>query len=169
MTPSPSPRWPVRYKTFYDAYYQEILAAAVIERWQRIDLMTNLLVALTASGSAFSGLALWNTPAGKPLWGVFATTATLASIFHGVARVAVHLQQQGEARRDFSLLRGNLQNVLYKMTAEGDSAELENAFEALRSKFVDLTSKLEPDLASTPLLRRKVQADLDQLLQSLGI
>jgi hypothetical protein len=115
----------------------------------------SLLVAITVSGSAFSGLAWWNTPSGKPYWGVLATTASLAAIFHSVARVPTHLQQQAEARRDFSLLRGNLQNVLYKMTTHVDDAELESKFEALRTKLVELTAKLEPDLAATLSLRKK--------------
>ena len=125
---------------FYDAYYQELLAGAVIARWQKIDLFINLLVALTTSGSTFSGLVWWNTPSGKPIWGILAAIASIAAIFHGVARVGTHLQQQGEARRDFSLLRGNLQYVLHKMTTTGDDAELESKFEGLRSKLVELTA-----------------------------
>jgi hypothetical protein len=164
-----NPRWAARYKAFYDAYYQELLAAAVIERWQKIDLVISLLVALTASGSAISGLAWWNTGWGKPAWAVIATTASLGAIFHSTARVANHLQQQGEARRDFSLLRGQLQNILYKMTSDGDSDELENEFQPLQVRLVELTAKLDPDIAATSFLRNKTQSELQRLLRDLGI
>jgi hypothetical protein len=162
-------RWNARYDAFYEAYYEEILAGEVIDRWQKLDLAINLLVALTASGSTFSGLALWNTPGGKPIWGLLASVASLGSIFHSIARVATDLQQQGEARRDFSLIRGNLQNVLYKMRTAGDSDQLETQFEALRAKFVELSAKLEPDIAATLFLRKKAQSELNGLLQRLGI
>jgi hypothetical protein len=161
-----------RYKAFYDAYYQELLAAGVIKRWQKIDLSISLLVALTVSGSAFSGLAWWSTDWGKPIWGILATVASIAAIVHSVARVATHLQQQGEARRDFSLLRGNLQYVLYQMQNTEDDAELkklEIKFESLNTKLVELTAKLEPDIAATLSLREKTQKDLEILLRQLGI
>jgi hypothetical protein len=165
----PNLRWSVRYQIFYEAYYQELLASSVIQRWQKIDLIISLLVAITASGSAISGLAWWSTPTGKPLWTLLAATASLGAIFHSTVRVANHLKQQGEARRDFSLLRGSLQNVLYKMTSDGDSDQLEIEFQSLRSKFVELTAKLEPDIAATSFLRNKAQNDLQGILGTLGV
>lgn len=53
-----TPQWRQRFVCFYDSYYYELLAAAVINRWQKIDLFVSLAVALTASGSAFAGLHL---------------------------------------------------------------------------------------------------------------
>lgn len=164
-----SPRWPIRYKAFYDAYYQELLASSVIERWQKIDLIINLLVAVTASGSALTGLALWNTSWGKPLWASVAAIASLGAIFHTTAGVSKHLEQQSKARHDFSLLRAKLQTILYRMTSDGDSAELEINFEELNSSLGELTAELQPDLASTRYLREKAQTDLKSVLERLGV
>jgi hypothetical protein len=164
-----SPRCTHRYEAFYDAYYQELLAASVIERWQRIDLVISLLVAITASGSAISGLTLWSTAWGKPIWALLATTASLGAICHTTARVPNHLQQEGEARRDFSLLRGKLQIILYKMISDGDNDDVESEYQVLRGKLVELTAKLEPDIAATLRLRTKAQSDLQGLLKNLGV
>jgi hypothetical protein len=55
------------------------------------------------------------------------------------------------------------------MTSDGDSNELESEFLALRGKLVDHTAKLEPDIAATLFLREKAQADLQVLLEKLGV
>jgi hypothetical protein len=127
------------------------------------------LVALTTSGSTISGLVYWNTASGKAMWTALATTASLGAIFHSTARVGNLLQQQGERRREFSLLRGKLQFILFKMTADGDSEHLEREFEELNGKLVELTAKLEPDMAATLFLREKAQADVKAALRSLGV
>jgi hypothetical protein len=163
------PHWPARYETFYDAYYQELLAIAVTERWQKIDLFINLLIAITASGSAFSGLAWWSTTWGRPIWGALATSAAIGAICHATARIPNHLKQEEEARREFSLLRGKLQTILHKMTSDGDNNELELEFQILRTKLVEFTAKLEPDLAATIALQKKAQQDLDDILKKLGV
>jgi hypothetical protein len=162
-------RWPARYAAFYVAYYQELLTGSVIERWQKIDLGISLLVALTASGSAISGLAWWSTASGKPIWALLAATASLGAIFHSTARVPNHLKEQGEARRVFSFLRGKLQFILFKMTSDGDGDELESEYEELQGKLVELMSKLDPDLAATLRLRNKTQDELKRLLHQLGV
>jgi hypothetical protein len=44
--------WNAAFNTYYDAYYEEIAADKMISRWQILDELTKVLVALTASGSA---------------------------------------------------------------------------------------------------------------------
>lgn len=61
------------WETFYKAMYYEILFDEISKRWQAFDFITRLLVALTASGSAIAGWALWNNDDFKYIW-VFAIT-----------------------------------------------------------------------------------------------
>ena len=162
-------RWTDRYTAFYDAYYHETLAAFVVGRLQKIDLLINLLVAVTALASAISGAVWWNQAQWKWVWISLAATAALGAIFHAIARVGLHLQRQGEFRRDFSLIRSNLQIVLFKMTSDGDSEELESEFVEIRNKLAKYISKLGPNIAATPYLREKARRDLDNSLKKLGI
>lgn len=162
-------RWNARYVAFYDAYYQELLAALVIERWQRIDLFISLLVAITASGSAISGAAWWSLTPWKWAWTTLAAIASLGAIFHTTARVGLHLQRQAECRRDFSLLRSKLQLILFRMTSDGDSEALESEFVDLNGKLAESTAKLEPDIAATLSLREQAQDNLEVVLKKLGV
>jgi hypothetical protein len=162
-------RWRERYVAFYTAYYQELLAELVFARWERIDLLIGLLVAATASGSTLAGLALWNTAPGKWLWTTLSVTAAVAAIFKAAARVGEHLKKQSENRRDFALLRYNLQFILYRMTSDDDSDALESDFLSLNGKLNELKSKSDPDIAATVSLRNRAQKSLDAELAKLGI
>jgi hypothetical protein len=95
--------------------------------------------------------------------------AFLASIVHSVARVPDRLQKQAEARREFSLLRGKLQDLLYRMDNEGDTEELQKEYSALNARLVELTANLDLDLAATAIVQNRVQDDLDRVIEKLGI
>jgi len=80
--------WTATFDTYYDAYYEELLAAALVRRWQRVDAFTKVLVALTASGSAVAGWTLWSQPGFKTSWTFIAGIAALLSILHSTLNVA---------------------------------------------------------------------------------
>ncbi len=70
--------WKASFKTYYNAYFQELVAKLLVSRWQVLDGFTKVLVALTATGSVVSGWALWSEPYLKTVWGVLAGSAALA-------------------------------------------------------------------------------------------
>ena len=74
--------WNSTYETYYDTFYEEIAADYLIIRWMKINDITNILIALTASGSLVSGWLLWSTPAGKTLWGIVAGVAAILAIIN---------------------------------------------------------------------------------------
>lgn len=47
--------WEESFNTYYDAYYEERLAESILVSWLRVEMITKLLVAFTATGSAVSG------------------------------------------------------------------------------------------------------------------
>lgn len=57
--------WTAAFYTYYDAYYEEICADRLTNRWQKLDEMTKVLVAFTASTSAVTGWALWTEPSSE--------------------------------------------------------------------------------------------------------
>src|SRR6266478_8374838 len=57
------------WKAYYSAYYSQLLADLVAGRWQKLDQVSKLLIALFTTGSAIAGWSLWtNTGPGKVIW-----------------------------------------------------------------------------------------------------
>ena len=53
--------WKAVFETFYDASYNEAVADTLVSRWQVVDDLSKILVAVTASGSAFGLGAMEST------------------------------------------------------------------------------------------------------------
>jgi hypothetical protein len=64
--------WIEAYRYFYLAYYNELLASDLGRRLDRWGNAMNLVIALTSSGSAISGWALWKTDRGLIVWSILA-------------------------------------------------------------------------------------------------
>ena len=97
--------WEATWKTYYDVYFQEILAERLVLRWQRFDEFSKIFVALTASGSAISGWTLWNNPEYKLTWVLIAGFGALLAIIHKSLDVSRKLTDWGATRSQFSALR----------------------------------------------------------------
>ena len=67
---------------FYISYFQELASQLLSKKWEKIEIGISLIVAITASGSAISGLAFWNKPGFKAIWSVIAIFSMLASIVY---------------------------------------------------------------------------------------
>ena len=76
--------WNATWETFYDASYYEVLFGKLSQNWQIFDFITRLLIALTASGSAVAGWALWNESNYKEYWVITAAIASILSIVHAL-------------------------------------------------------------------------------------
>lgn len=107
--------WEATFKTYYDAYYIELLEDALIARWQVVDEVTKVLVALTAGGSAVSGWALWTQPHFKTIWAILAGIAALLAIVHSALAVPGRISDHAEAKRRFASLRIGLETFCYRM------------------------------------------------------
>ena len=81
------------FDTYYDCHFEEIIADKLVYRWQFFDQMSKLLVALTTSGSAVAGWALWSQPGLRPIWAVLAGSAGVLSIVHAVLAVSSTLKE----------------------------------------------------------------------------
>ncbi len=60
--------WDKVFEVFYDSYYYEMLSNKLISKWLAIDEITKVLVAITTSGSAIAGWALWNKEGFQYIW-----------------------------------------------------------------------------------------------------
>ena len=50
--------WNTIFDVYYDSYYYELLSNRMVAKWLKWDEFSRVLMAVTASGSAISGLAL---------------------------------------------------------------------------------------------------------------
>ena len=107
--------WNATYDTLYFTYYNEILCDTLVRRWQITDDLTKVLVALTASGSAISGWALWSDQRFQFLWVGIAGFAALLSIVHSALGVPSRLKDWGDSKRRFASLRIELETFQYRM------------------------------------------------------
>jgi len=74
--------WNAAFDTYYDAFYEELCADNLINRWQKLDEASKVLAALTASTSAVAGWVLWTEPHFKVVWSAIAAVAALLTILH---------------------------------------------------------------------------------------
>lgn len=159
--------WQVSFETYYDVYFQEMVADRLVGRWQRADEVTKLIVALTASGSAVSGWALWSEPHLKVLWAVFAGAAAAFSIGHSTLGVPARLKDLGELKRRFAGVRIDLETMRYAMRIDPEFPldEFATKFGELRQKYADGFQLLKNDILET---RRFDNAIQDELNRQLG-
>src|SRR5258707_680788 len=104
--------WIEAYRYFYLAYYHELPASALGRRWDRWASGVSLAIALTSSGSALSGWALWKTDRGLIVWSFLAGSASILSIAQSKLNVASRIRKQAAVRRKFARIRLRLQETL---------------------------------------------------------
>lgn len=161
--------YPDARETYYKAYYYERCAEAVLSRWEFLDLFTVIVVALTATGSAAAGWALWTTVGGKAFWALVAGVASIASIVHGAARVPVHVKAQEELRKDFGKLRLGLEGFFLDLRFDSPVTELKGKFDTLLGEYKAVWDKAQPDVLATKRLRMTVQKELNEDFRKRGM
>ncbi len=167
--------WEKTFQTYYDTYYEEVLAEKLIRRWQLVDEITKVLVALTVSGSAVSGWALWTTPQFKTGWAILAGIAAVLSIVNIALVVPNRLNEWNESKRAFSRLRVDLETLRYRMELDTDFSveDFTTIFLAYRERYAECIQTRKEDILSTDRLRNKAQDELDtrvteEIVQQVG-
>jgi hypothetical protein len=159
--------WEAAFDTYYDAYYQELLRDRLVDRWQRVDDIAKVLAALTASGSAVSGWALWNQPGFKTVWALLAGFAAILTIVHAALSVPARVRDRAEAKRLFAGLRISLETFRYCMRVDpGFPVEkFLHDFVEYRARHSDSIQLLKNDILITKRMQTKTQAHLNLILR----
>jgi len=158
--------WNASWLSYYEAYYQELLAERLVLRWQRLDEFSKVLIALTASSSALSGWALWNEPGFRLLWLIIAGFGAILAIVHKSLDVPRKLTDWSSSRSQFSVIRIEFENVLNRMRINPNFPVevLSKSLLGLRARYAEAYQKTQVDAFLTFRLRSKVQAHLDSLV-----
>jgi hypothetical protein len=155
--------WDKVFEVYYDSYWVEILSEKLINIWQKVDDTNKVLVAITASGSVISGWALWENPALKYIWVTLAGFAALLSIIHAALSVANRIKDWTETKRQFTLLRIELELVRAKMEINDDFDEKE--FEAVyvnaKKKYAEFYTNIRNDIFKSHGLKVNAQNELN--------
>lgn len=158
--------WNSSWDTYYESYYYELAISHVVSRWKIFDLVTKIVVALTATGSAIAGWSLWNVAGFKEIWIFIAGAAAILSILHAVIQVQSILATNAELRTSFSSMRLSLESFRQQLgiIPDFDVTEKNTEYQALRQKYEELATKYDGDLLLTKKLANNVQSDLNTKL-----
>lgn len=159
--------WKAAFESYYDAFLEEIVAGKILRRWQRLDDCTNVLVALTASGSAVAGWSLWGEPYLKFAWLILAGVGALVAIVHPALRVPARLDAWRGIERHFAALRNDIMTFRYKMAIDSEFPvqEFMKEFETLRQRIGEGSQLIQPDVLKTDALVLASQNQLDNLVE----
>ena len=159
--------WEKAFDTLYDSKYEGIAADFVIRRLQYLDEITKILVAVTASGSAVAGFALWNQPGFKYIWAAIAGIAALMSIVHSTMGIPGRLKNYDDVSRLFLILASDLATFRDQMEIfPGFSVpEYNQKYTEYRQRYTEGLKKLPNDLFFTNRLANRAQDAVDRKLE----
>ena len=165
--------WNATFETYYNSFYQELLSDVLLVRWQRVDDLVKLLVAIFAGTSAIAGLvSLYaKTLNIEWAWPVLTGLAAVLSIAHKELAVPFRLRDHGENKRSFAALRLDLETFRYKMQFDPDFpvADFTAKFEEFRKRYGEEYRRLRVDSFVTSSLQTTCQAELDSKVASITI
>lgn len=160
--------WNASFDTYFDCMFEEWIAGSMIGRLSTIDDITKVLVAITASGSAIAGWAVWDHPRAKIFWAICAGVAALLSVVHSSLGISTRIKSHAEDERRFASLRADLETFRYRMQFEQtlDVVQLEKDFLALRQRFSENAQALTNDSFRTKGLENKTHYQVENRLKN---
>ena len=153
-------------KFSYEVNYKEVLIEKLSSQWHRVDQVTKILVALTTSGSAFSGLALWNQPGFKVMWAIVAGIASLLSVIQSTLQFSQRAKMWSEVRGQIVLIRRQIDALLEDMEyfGEFDPETIREQFRQVQDDYAKISSELENDILLNQQLRKEARSYVNELL-----
>lgn len=135
-------------------------------RWLTLDHVTRIASAVTASGSAIAGWALWKNPELTWLWPVLTGLSAILALVSETLGVKTKLRDSSACMRAFSSLRIELETFRYRMKIDPNFSVsvFGKDFLNLRKRYMDECGRTKDDILRTRNLQIKCQADLDRRL-----
>ncbi|MHC4789771.1 MAG: hypothetical protein ACYS8K_11325 [Planctomycetota bacterium] len=139
----------------------------MLNRWQRLDELAKVLVALTATGSAVAGWTLWQQGSFRVAWAALAGFAAALSIVHTALGVASRASDWGRLKQYFVSLRLDLEGFATRMAIE-EGLPPEEWYRQLmmyRERYKQGVEIVRNDLMYTSRLGQKIQRGLEEQLR----
>lgn len=159
--------WESTFETYYDACYDEIFTSKHLKRWVTFDTVSRLLVALTSSGSAIAGWALWSLAGYKPIWAFVAGCSAVLAIAHSLLETSKRIEEISENKQSFVLLRNDLETFRQQMSIfpTFPLSDFNSDFLKFRERLKVTQSRFRDDLLSSEKLANESQEELDLRLK----
>jgi len=158
--------WKPSYETLYRVTFQEAVSSALADIWLRFDTVVNIVVSVTASGSAIAGWSLWTKPGWRFFWILSAGFVSTLSIIHNGIQVPTRLRDQIDYRRQLSKLRVDLETFRQKLELGRGTIDIfDEWYIELRNRYAELVNRAPSDIANTRKLRVKIQKEVNGLLE----
>ncbi len=160
--------WNEVWYSYYDTYYQEVLAESLTLRWQRFDEISKILIAVTASGSALTGWSLWTLPEFKVVWAGLAGFGALLAIVHKSLGVSNKLDEWNSSKSQFADIRFDHEMLMGEMriNPQFQVKELKKQFSDLQKRFAQAYQSLKSDPFQTQHFKERVQDELNVLISN---
>ena len=156
--------WEKSFDTYYQCYFEELVADSLVYRWLILDDVTKVLVALTASGSAIAGWSLWSSDDFKWLWALLAGFGALLSVIHASLGVPSRVKQWEGLKRTFAKLRIEIETFRQRM-AINPNFELDafvKEYSLYRKRYGEAMQQLQGDIVRTRRFEEKIQDNLNE-------
>jgi hypothetical protein len=151
--------WGINWKQYYEAFYQEVFAEKIGLTWQRVDEISKVIIALTVSGSAISGWALWNDPQYKMIWTILAGIGALLSITNKSFDISKRVVNWTNTKNGFFKLRIKHEMLMNKMkiNTEFNIEEMELEIEKNQTDYAKTYESIPNDSFINGFLKKRTQ------------
>ena len=158
--------WNAAYQKWYDAYFNEIVAGRMIDRWQAFNDPAKVIIAVTTSGSVVAGWTLWNQPVYKTFWIMLAGLVALLSVISGSLTIPERIKDWTSTKADFSGVRmqAELLRTQMKLNPEFDVAQAHKSLENIMLRHNDAVNRIRNDFLHARSLDLACKKELDDLL-----
>ena len=155
--------WEKSFETYYDCYFEELAAENLVRRWLFLDDITKALVALTASGSAVSGWALWSNEEFKLIWVGLAGLGAFLSILHASLNVQSRVKEWEDLKKLFTSLRINIETFRHNIEIDPQFCieTFMGDYNFHRLEYSALMARLRGDIARTKRFEESMQDKLN--------
>jgi hypothetical protein len=160
------------WKAYYDAFYSHLLADLIAGRWQKLDQISKLLVALFSTSSAIAGWSIWTANVGgQYIWAGCAGFATFLSIVQTSLAVSDRLKTMLESRGRMLRIKLEFETLFSSMrlNAAFDIAPVKERFEALQKEYNEAASQMPKDWIYTKRDAREVEETLKEMLATTPV
>lgn len=162
--------WAAASKTWFMIAFNEAFTEAVAGRWKVFDDVSKVIIALTASGSAVAGWALWQMPDYRTAWLVAAGAGAVLAILSTALGVAARLKDWDDSRREFSVLQNDVGTFRDRMriTPDFDVVTITKEYVEFRRRYGEVAQRLRHDLLATTRLKNACQDRITALAVQEG-
>lgn len=146
------PVWDV-YDQLRTARLNEKYYGCRLQKFERVNFWSEILVAATASSSALAGLAFWDTQAGNSIWKVLLALAALVTISKPLLNLTKKIRSYEELLAAYRLLTHDLKNLRTDIS----QAQLYNRAHRARLKSINEKQRLLADKSPERIESRKLK------------